>query len=62
MRSVRIVKAEVDKNKCVWCGSCADVCPADAIKLDDDAAFVTDKCIGCGSCVEACVAKAIKLK
>ncbi|MEL7569887.1 MAG: 4Fe-4S binding protein [Eubacteriaceae bacterium] len=56
------MKAEVDKNKCVWCGSCADVCPADAIKLDDDAAFVTDECIGCGSCVEVCVAKAITLK
>lgn len=46
----------VDKNKCVNCHRCIDVCPA---KMCNDCSgdFVNinhELCIGCGECIEAC--------
>ena len=44
---------------CAWAcfglGTCAAVCPADAIRLEDGIAVVdADKCISCEQCVAAC--------
>ncbi len=40
---------------CLGYGSCARVCPVDAIALDDGLATVhPELCIGCGACVKAC--------
>lgn len=49
--------AVVDK-RCVACGACEDVCPKDAIKVEDGIIAVVneDKCIGCGVCVRNCPA------
>jgi len=48
-----------DKNcpyGCLGYGSCADVCPFDAIIMSDDGLPVVDDnaCTGCGKCVDAC--------
>ncbi len=39
---------------CVGCGRCAEVCPADAIRLEDGRASVRPNCQGCGRCAAAC--------
>jgi ferredoxin len=55
---------EVDKDKCINCGSCITLCPVEAITFDADHAVVFDKekCVGstCSACVDACPVRAIK--
>jgi NAD-dependent dihydropyrimidine dehydrogenase PreA subunit len=55
--------AEIDKNKCVGCGTCLEKCPVDAIQGDDNnkAEIEKELCIGCGVCAYFCPENAIKL-
>ena len=53
--------AKVDKNACVACGACVDVCPVDAISMEDVAVIDADTCIDCGTCVDECPSDAIEL-
>lgn len=46
-------------NDCVACGACADVCPQDAITIDDVAVIDAGKCVDCGACIDECPASAI---
>ena len=41
---------------CSGCGSCAQVCPKQAISVDGNGPAKVDRnaCIGCGRCVKAC--------
>jgi ferredoxin len=56
------MSAVVDNDKCTGCGLCVDVCPVEAISLEDDKAKVApDKCTECGQCVEECPNEAISL-
>lgn len=55
------MKATVDKEKCIGCGQCVDVCPVEAIKLDNDIAVISDECIECGACADECPSEAISL-
>ncbi|HOV34351.1 MAG TPA: 4Fe-4S binding protein, partial [Candidatus Hydrogenedens sp.] len=45
------------------CGSCVDVCPTEAIHLNDDGKAVVDpdQCGDCGACVDECPSEAISL-
>ena len=45
----------VDQDKCVGCGECVDVCPAEVYELQDG------KSLGCESCVEVCQQSAITI-
>lgn len=45
------------QHKCIGCGECANVCPAE--KEGRNALFTTD-CMLCGRCAEACYAEAIE--
>ncbi|NLF00116.1 MAG: ferredoxin family protein [Anaerolineales bacterium] len=57
--------AYVITSKCERCGSCADVCPSDAIfHVEDDADWPTyyiypENCIECASCEAECPEEAI---
>lgn len=53
--------ATVDKEKCTGCGQCADICPLEAINLEDDVAVVSEECLACGICVDTCPVEAISL-
>lgn len=45
---------------CIGCMKCEKTCPSDAIKVNDNVAYITqEKCIGCGKCVEVCPVHAI---
>ncbi len=47
---------------CLGLGSCAAVCPNDAIRIADGVARVDrSKCVGCGLCVKACPKGLIEL-
>ncbi len=51
------LKKKFIRDKCNYCGLCAEVCPVDAIVVDKDSekiVFNADKCIGCGDCVFSC--------
>ena len=41
-------------DSCNACGTCANLCPADAISLDNIRTVNKEKCIGCMRCVSVC--------
>jgi NAD-dependent dihydropyrimidine dehydrogenase PreA subunit len=53
--------AKIDSSKCTGCGACVEVCPVDAIKLDNGKALVGDECVECGACVNECPNGAIEV-
>ncbi len=50
----------VDSGVCTACGVCADVCPVEAIKIDDVAVIDASKCVECLACVDECPTGAMK--
>lgn len=56
------MSAQIDQNKCTGCGICVDICPLEAISMENDKAKVDkDTCTECGQCVDECPNKAIKI-
>ena len=55
------LRASVDPEMCVGCGTCQDVCPAGAISVKEIARVDPKRCIGCGGCVEQCPTGALAL-
>lgn len=55
--------AEIDPDKCSFCGMCADErCQVNAIDEGEDSySVIHEKCIGCGLCVSTCPEEAIQL-
>jgi len=53
--------AKVDKTKCNGCGTCKDICPVDAIKIENEKAVISDECVECGACVNQCLKEAISI-
>jgi heterodisulfide reductase subunit A len=55
--------AQVRKNLCTGCGMCVEVCPYDALSLEDEKAVVNEVlCEGCGTCTATCLRSAIFVK
>ncbi|WP_020586912.1 DUF362 domain-containing protein [Desulfobacter curvatus] len=45
----------INKESCTGCGICVDECPAGAIHMENDIAFIEDDdCIRCGICHDVC--------
>jgi len=52
--------AKIDMEKCQGSGECVEVCPLDAIAVQDGKAKVDEETCGdCGACVDACPNEAI---
>ncbi len=52
----------IDVRKCVGCGICAQVCPRNAIAVNEVAKIDHGKCDGCGRCVAKCPQNALILR
>ncbi len=49
------------KDACTYCGVCAEVCPFQAIKVNEESWEYTEQgCFGCSVCVDACPSKALQ--
>lgn len=49
-------------DECTLCESCIEMCPIDALTLEDDIVVVDKElCIGCGLCVSACPVGALEM-
>ncbi|RMF92677.1 MAG: 4Fe-4S dicluster domain-containing protein [Candidatus Schekmanbacteria bacterium] len=46
---------KIDRDKCVLCLSCIDLCLYNAIKLIDERIVINgEKCVFCGDCINGC--------
>ncbi|HOB17285.1 MAG TPA: 4Fe-4S binding protein [Candidatus Methanoculleus thermohydrogenotrophicum] len=55
--------AVIDLELCTGCETCADVCPAAAIRMEEGKAEVDPGlCVDCGTCVDECPSGAIHLE
>lgn len=53
--------ASVNKENCTACGVCEDICPIEAITVDNIAVVDVHHCIGCGLCASVCNNGAVEL-
>ena len=52
---------KVNRSKCLYCGGCVGVCPAEALELNEVTLEVNeDRCTKCGICVKFCPVGAIR--
>ncbi|MCP4630994.1 MAG: pyruvate synthase [bacterium] len=52
----------IDQELCKKCGICRDVCPDDAVWVQDEHYKINyDYCKGCGICAHECTADAIEM-
>lgn len=57
-----IDKADINRNLCIKCGSCWDVCLQNAVYASENSYCINNKrCIGCGKCRQVCPAKSISM-
>lgn len=47
-------------DRCTGCGTCLDVCPVEAIRIEDGRAKITIECMDCGACLRVCPEGAIR--
>ncbi len=51
---------KIDIVTCIGCGACVEVCPVQALAMEDDKAKCdADICIDCGACIATCPVQAI---
>lgn len=56
------VNVNCNENDCITCGTCRNVCFADAITIENNTVNINeDICIGCGSCSNNCPTNAMNL-
>lgn len=58
-----VVTLELDRQACIGCGRCREVCPHQVFDLSEKKAAICDRdaCMECGACALNCPAKAISV-
>jgi formate hydrogenlyase subunit 6/NADH:ubiquinone oxidoreductase subunit I len=54
--------SEVNEKDCTGCRTCEEICPMDAIVVNEVSHIIKERCIGCGVCVSKCPSDAIHLR
>ncbi|HYE81426.1 MAG TPA: 4Fe-4S binding protein [Clostridia bacterium] len=52
---------KVDREKCIGCKQCENICPLGAVKVIEKKAVVGDQCAACKACLTVCKPQAISL-
>jgi NAD-dependent dihydropyrimidine dehydrogenase PreA subunit len=54
---------KTDEDECSGCGECVEICPVDALEMQDDLPLVDEEwCIGCGVCATVCPTDSARMK
>jgi len=54
---------KTNTDDCAGCGDCVDICPVDALKMQENLPLVDEEwCIGCGVCATVCPTDAARMK
>jgi ferredoxin len=54
-----------DRDKCLRCGTCVDVCPQATLEMGEDSwpcQVAPERCVECGACAENCQGDAIEVE
>lgn len=59
-----VVTLKLDREKCIGCGMCLQVCPHEVMVKDNGAVRIGDRdgCMECGACAMNCPAEAITVQ
>jgi ferredoxin len=59
-----VVTLKLDRDKCIGCGRCLEVCPHGIFSLAERKARIEDRdlCIECGACQQNCPVSAISVR
>ena len=54
----------IDKEKCIRCGLCVDICPEDILVMEDDVVKVRnpEECCWCDACEMDCPEGAVRVR
>lgn len=58
-KGCEFMRPTVDKEKCTGCEKCLEICPAEAIIMKNEKAYVTIECVECGACIPECPENAL---
>jgi len=50
---------KINNDKCTGCGVCVDICPVQAIKIENQKAIINEECVECAACIDQCPNQAI---
>ena len=59
-----VVTLQLDRERCVGCGTCATVCPHPVLELEGGKMRIVnrDRCMECGACATNCAVQAITVE
>lgn len=60
----KLGKVKQDRQKCISCGNCIDVCPKGVFIIDANKSVVNEnqkECFGCNACVKQCPTRCLKI-
>ena len=58
-----ITKAVINKENCIQCGKCKEICPHDAVSyVNGEYNVKRERCLGCNQCLKVCPTSAISME